>query len=173
MNTKSLHKIGYGMYIIGSVDGDRRNGQTANTIFQITSEPPTVAVSINKQNLTHDFIRKSGVFTAAILHQNTPLPYIGHFGFKSGKDTDKLEGVNYRLGTTGAPIFTDHANAYLEAKVSNSIDAGTHTIFIGEVVDGDVLNEEASMTYEYYHQVKRGTTPKTAPSYINEKKGDA
>ena len=172
MNINALNKLGYGMYIIGSRKGDRLNGQVANTIFQITSEPPTVAVSINKQNLTHEFIKESGVFTASVLHQDTPLSFIGHFGWKSGRDMNKLENINYKAGKTQAPVITDHTAAYLEAKVIKKVDVGTHTIFIGEILDANVLTEETCMTYEYYHQVKRGTTPKTAPSYIKQEKGD-
>jgi flavin reductase (DIM6/NTAB) family NADH-FMN oxidoreductase RutF/rubredoxin len=170
MNLKALYKLGYGLYIVCSRKGDKLNGQIANTVFQITSEPPTIAVSINKSNLTHEFIRESKVFTASILAQDTPLAFIGHFGFKSGRDIDKLRGINYKLGETKAPVVTDHALAYLEAKVSKELDVGTHTIFIGELVGADVIKESEPMTYAYYHQVKRGTTPKTAPSYIEEKK---
>ena len=171
MNQNALHKLGYGMYIIGSRKGDRLNGQVANTVFQITSEPPTVAVSINKKNLTNEFIKDSRVFTASVLRQATPLSFIGQFGFKSGRDIDKLKGINYKIGETKAPIILDNAVAYLEAEVTNDIDVGTHTIFIGKIVNAEIITEDECLTYEYYHQVKRGTTPKTAPSYIAEKKG--
>ena len=173
MNLKALHKLGYGMYVVSSRKGDRLNGQIANTVFQITSEPPTIAVSINKNNLTHQFITESKVFTASVLCQDTPLSFIGHFGFKSGRDIDKFDGINYKIGETQAPVVIDNAVAYMEAKVTQQVDVGTHTIFIGEVVDADVLTEEVCMTYDYYHQVKRGTTPKTAPVYIEEKKVEA
>lgn len=170
MDTKALYKLGYGMYVVCSKKGDRFNGQIANTVFQITSEPPTIAVSINKTNLTHEFIKESRGFTAAVLCQATPLAFIGRFGFKSGRDTNKLEGVKYKIGVTGAPLVLDYAVAYLEAEVIQELDVGTHTIFIGRVVASEVLSEEPCLTYEYYHQVKRGTTPKTAPSYIAAKK---
>jgi len=166
MNLKVLRNCTYGLYVIGSQKGDRLNGQIANTVFQVTSEPPTIAVSINKQNLTHEFISESRVFTASILTQDTPLSFIGHFGFKSGREADKFKDVKYKLGETKAPIVLDHSLAYLEAKVIHQVDVGTHTIFIGEVVGADVIGEGEPMTYAYYHQVKRGTTPKTAPSYI-------
>jgi len=142
-------------------------------VFQITSEPPTIAVSINKNNLTHEFIKESKVITASILSQDTPLSFIGHFGFKSGRDIDKLEGINYKIGDTQAPVVIDNTLAYLEAKVIQEVDVGTHTIFIAELVGADVLKEGEPMTYAYYHQVKRGTTPKTAPVYIEEKKEEA
>ena len=170
MNLNMLHKLSYGMYIVASHKGEKLNGQIANTVFQITSEPPTVAVSINKQNLTHEYIKASKVFSVSVLCQATPLPFIGGFGFKSGRDTDKLKGVNYKLGITGSPIFLDNTNAYLEVEVIQDVDVGTHTIFIGKVIAAEILTEDPCMTYEYYHQVKRGTTPKTAPSYIAKEK---
>ncbi len=170
MNLEALYKLGYGLYVVSSRKGERLNGQIANTVFQITSEPPTIAVSINKNNLTHQFIRESKVLAVSVLSQDTPLSFIGHFGFKSGRDIDKLEGINYKIGETQAPVVTDNTLAYLEAKVVQEVDVGTHAIFIGELVAADVLKGGEPMTYAYYHQVKRGTTPKTAPSYIEEKK---
>jgi len=169
VNREALHKLGYGLYVVSSRKGDRLNGQIANTVFQIASEPPTIAVSINKSNLTHEFIKDSRVFVASVLSQDTPLSFIGHFGFKSGRDIDKLEGINYKMGETQAPVVTDNTLAYLEAKVIQEVDAGTHTIFVGELVGADIIREGEPMTYAYYHQVKRGTTPKTAPSYVAEK----
>jgi len=139
-------------------------------VIQVTSEPPRIAVCINKQNLTHEFINESKLFTASILSKDTPLSFIGHFGFKSGREIDKFEGVNYKLGESQAPIVLDNSLAYLEARVIDQVDVGTHTIFIGELVAADVLKEGEPMTYVYYHQVKRGTTPKTAPSFIAERK---
>jgi len=170
MNLKALYKLGYGLYVVSSIKGNRLNGQIANTVFQITSEPPTIAVSINKNNLTHEFIKESKVLAVLVLSQDTPLSFIGHFGYKSGRDIDKLEGINYKIGETRAPLVTDNTLAYLEARVIQEVDVGTHTIFIGELVDADVIKEGEPMTYAYYHQVKRGTTPKAAPSYIAEKK---
>jgi flavin reductase (DIM6/NTAB) family NADH-FMN oxidoreductase RutF len=171
MNLNTLRKLSYGMYIVGSHKGKKLNGQIANTVFQITSEPPTVAVSINKQNLTHEYIKDSRVFSASVLCQATPLPFIGGFGFKTGRDVDKFKGIKYKVGQTGSPVVLDNTTAYLEAEVINDIDVGTHTIFIGRIVAADILTEDPCMTYEYYHQVKRGTTPKTAPSYIAKDKG--
>ncbi len=169
MDIHALHKLGYGLYIICSKKGDKLNGQIANSVFQVTSEPPTVAISINKSNLTHEFIKESRVFTVSVLRQDTPLSFIGRFGFKSGRDTDKMEGIHYRTGKTKAPVILDNTTAYLEAKVTQEMDVGTHTLFIGELVDANVFSEEECMTYAHYHEVKRGTTPPTAPSYIKEK----
>jgi ferric-chelate reductase [NAD(P)H] len=170
MDAKALQKIVYGMYVVGSRQDGNLNGQIANTVIQVTSEPPAVAVSINKTNLTHEYIKAGRVFSISVLCEATPLSYIGAFGFKSGRDTDKLKNTNYKIGQTGAPLFPDNAVAYFEAEVTGDTDAGTHTIFIGKVVAAEVLNDNPCMTYEYYHQVKRGTTPKSAPSYIAKEK---
>jgi len=171
MNINALYKLGYGVYVVTSKKDDRINGQIANTVFQVASDPPTVAVSINKSNLTHDFIKESRVFSASVLCQDTPLTFIGRFGFKSGRDTDKFEGINYKIGETGAPIVLDNAISYIEARVTKEMDVGTHTIYIGEVVSADVVDEHKTcMTYEYYHQIKGGKTPKAAATYIDEKK---
>ena len=86
MDLKALYKLGYGLYVVSSIKGSRRNGQIANTVFQITSEPPTIAVSINKNNLTHQFITESKVLSVSVLSQDTPLSFIGRFGFKSGRE---------------------------------------------------------------------------------------
>ena len=173
MNSKALHHISYGMYVIGSKKEDKINGQIANTVIQTSSEPPTISVCINKSNLSHDFIRSSKVFTVSILSRDTPLNFIGRFGFKSGREVNKFEGISYELGETGAPIVLDNALAYLEAKVIGEFDVGTHTDFWGELVNADVLQEGEPMTYAYYHLVKRGTTPKTAPSFIKEEEKEA
>ncbi len=174
MNLGALYKISYGIYIVGSHKGEKVNAQVANSVMQITSEPPTVAVSINKKNLTHEYIKGSKVFSVTVLCQAAPMPLIGNFGFKSGRDIDKFKGINYKVGETGSPLIMDHGSAYFEAEVLQDIDAGTHTIFIGKVVAAEVLNDQPCMTYEYYHLVKKGTTPKNAPSFIpkEEKKED-
>ena len=165
MDAKALYLISYGMYIICSKKGEKINGQTANSVIQVASEPPIISVCINKQNLTHEFIKESKVFTASVIAQTAPLKLIGGFGFKSGRDVNKFEGVNYKLGQSGAPVILDGTLGYLEAKVIDSVDVKTHTIFIGELVGAEVLGEGEPMTYAYYHVVKRGTTPKSAPSF--------
>ena len=139
MNNQALHKLGYGMYVVGARKGAKLNAQIANTMFQITSEPPTVAVSINKSNLTHEYISDGKAFTASVLCQSTPIDYIGRFGFKSGRDTDKFEGINYKIGETQAPVVIDNTVAYLEARVTQEVDVGTHTVFIGDIVNADVI----------------------------------
>jgi len=173
MEPKALYKISYGLYIITSKKGDQINGQTANALIQVTAEPPAIAVGLNKKNLTHEFIKESKVFAVSILSQDTPLNFIGKFGFKSGRDINKFDQVNYKPGKTGAPVVLDNTLACLEVKVTQEMDVGTHTIFVGEVVESEMLRDGEPMTYAYYHQVKRGTTPKTAPTYRKEEKKPA
>jgi flavin reductase (DIM6/NTAB) family NADH-FMN oxidoreductase RutF/rubredoxin len=170
MNTKALYNISYGLYVVASKMGDKFNGQIANTVIQVCSEPVKIAVAINKNNYTHEFITNSKAFTVSILARETPLSFIGDFGFKSGRDVDKFQTTGYKLTENGLPVVTDNALSYLEARVINDVDVGTHTLFIGELSGAEVLQEGEPMTYAYYHQVKRGTTPKSAPSYVEEKK---
>lgn len=170
LNLGAFNKLGCGMYVICSRKDGKFGGQIANTVFQVASQPPTIAVSINKQNLTHEYMHASKVFTVSVLSRDTPLTFIGRFGFKSGRETDKFQGINYKMGVTQAPIVLDHSIAYLEAKVVQEVDVGTHTVFIGEVVACDVIKESQPMSYDYYHEVKRGATPKAAPSYIEPAK---
>jgi len=169
MNIKALYNISYGLYVICSRDGDKINGQIANTLIQVCSEPVMVSVAINKQNFTHDLIQKTKKYSASILSIETPLSFIGNFGFKSGRDTDKFKSINYKISQNNLPVIQENTLAYLEVNVIDQIDVHTHTIFIGKVIDADVLREGEPITYAYYQKVKRGTTPKTAPSYIEQK----
>jgi flavin reductase (DIM6/NTAB) family NADH-FMN oxidoreductase RutF/rubredoxin len=173
MDPKALFKISYGLYVITSKKGDKINGQTANALIQVTADPPAIAIALNKQNLTNEFIKESKVFAFSILSQDTPLSLIGQFGFKSGREVNKFENVTYKTAQTGAPLITDNTLALVEAKVTQEMDVGTHTIFVGEIVNSEVIKEGEPMTYAYYHQVKRGTTPKTAPTFRGEEKKSA
>jgi flavin reductase (DIM6/NTAB) family NADH-FMN oxidoreductase RutF/rubredoxin len=168
MNMRAVQKMCYGVYIISSKKDDKINGQIANTVFQITSEPATIAISINKQNLTHEYIETSKVFTVSILSQEAPMTLIGQFGFKSGRDIDKFKDIKYKKGMSGAPIVLEQTIGFMECEVLSSTDVGTHTIFIGKVIDCDILSDVEPMTYAYYHQIKGGKSPKTAPTYIQE-----
>jgi len=170
MEPKTFYKLGYGLYVVSSKKDKRFNGQIATTVFQITSKPPTIAVSINKKNLTHNFILASKLFTVSILSTETPMKFIGRFGFKSGREIDKFEGVDYQVGVTGTPIVLENSIGYLEAEVINTLDMGTHVVFVGKVVDAQILKDGEPMTYAYYHEVKGGKAPKAAPIYINQKR---
>ncbi|MEM0492493.1 MAG: rubredoxin [Candidatus Thermoplasmatota archaeon] len=166
MNERTLHKISYGLYVICSKKNGKINGQIANALFQVTADPPTIAVSINKKNLTHSYIEESRALTISILSKETPLTFIGKFGFKSGRDIDKFKDTNYKTGGTGAPIVLDYTIGYIEASMIDRIDIGSHTIFIAKVTEAEILKDDDDvLTYEYYHKIKGGYSPKTAPTY--------
>jgi len=177
MDQNVLHNIGYGMYIVSSNKGSLLNGQIANTVFQITSEPITIAISINKKNLTHEYIESSKRFAVSVLSEDTPLSFIGKFGFKSGRTEDKFKNTKFIKLNSSCPVALDNALCYFEAKVINQFDCGTHTLFLGQMTDSRILKTGKPMTYDYYHQVKRGTTPDTAPTFIKsevvQSKGEA
>jgi len=166
MNLKALHEISYGLYVVASRRGDKVNGQIANTVFQITSKPPTLAVSINKENYTHEFIKESRSLTVNVLDQEAGMAFIGRFGFRCGRDIEKFDGIRHRLTQLGNPILEEHSTAFLEVKVEKEVDMGTHTVFIGEVTDCEIIREGEPMTYAYYHKVIKGKSPKAAPTYI-------
>ncbi len=166
MNLKALRKITYGLYIVSSRDADRLNGQIANTVFQVTATPPRVAVCLNRENLTHDFVSKSGIFSVSVLEQETPFKFIGLFGFRSGRDIDKFKEVEHIIGKTGAPIVLAHTLAYMEFEVGGKMDTGTHTLFVGELRGAEIIKEGTPLTYDYYHRVLKGKSPKKAPTYI-------
>jgi flavin reductase (DIM6/NTAB) family NADH-FMN oxidoreductase RutF/rubredoxin len=165
MTLEGLQKISYGLYIVSSEYQNKSNGQIANAVMQVSAFPPTIAISINKENYTHELITKSKRFSVSILGKGAPMKLIGTFGFTCGRTTDKMSQVHSIKSTTDAPVITDHCIAYIKARLINHIDVFTHTVFIGEVVETAILSEEEPMTYTYYHEVKGGLSPKTAPTY--------
>ena len=170
LDLESLFNLSYGMCILSSKKDGKINGCIVNTVFQVVPEPPTVAVSVNKQNLTHDYITNSNIFTVSILSEETPLLFIGKFGFRSGRDIDKFQAVNYKTTVTGGPIVLDNTVGFIEARVTKSIDVGTHTLFIGKIVDCQTIDKsKVPMTYTYYRVIKGGGTPRTAATYIAKK----
>ncbi len=160
MDLKALYNISYGIYIVSSKKEGHINGQIANTVFQTTSEPATIAVCINKKNLTHEFITESKVFAVSVLEQETDMKFIGRFGFKSGRDEDKFKGINYKIGVTGSPIIMENTLAFMEAEVIMEMDAGTHTLFVGKVVEAGNIKKAKPLTYDYYHQIKKVSLPR-------------
>jgi len=168
MNRTALHKISYGVYIVTSGQDGKFNGQIANSMFQVTSNPPTVAISINKENYTHELIKLSRKFVISILAETAPMTLIGLFGFKCGRDVNKLLNIKTKIGVTKVPIVTENTIAYIEVELDKEMDYGTHTIFMGNIVDADVLSAENPLTYAYYQQVKGGKSPKTAPTYLKD-----
>jgi ferric-chelate reductase [NAD(P)H] len=165
---KALWDISYGLYIVTSMNGEKHNGQIVNSAIQVTNTPAQLAVCISKENLTHEYISKSGVFGLSILEKETPMIFMGPWGFKSGRTIDKFQGVNYKKGETGVQMVADHSLSIMEAKVASKLDVGTHTIFVGEIVSSEILKDGELLTYEYYQKDKKGKAPKTAPTYKQE-----
>lgn len=148
----ALFKISYGLYIVSSKDGQKLNGQCANCVFQVTSEPPKVAIGINKENLTHQFIESSGLVGISLLgKQGHDL--VRRFGYQSGRKADKFANTAYRIGVSGVPIL-DNSIAFLEGKVINKMDCGTHTLFLLDITNGDLTANEEPMTYAYFRATK-------------------
>ncbi|MCD6362921.1 MAG: rubredoxin [Synergistetes bacterium] len=170
MNSKAFYKLSYGLYVVCSVKEGKLNGQIANTVFQVANNPLLLAVSLNKKNLTHEYIKLTGVFSVSVLSKDTPLRFIGHFGFRLGRDFDKFSegGYKYTIGKTGAPVILDNSLAFFEAELIKNMDLGSHTLFIGRVLETDFIREGEPMTYAYYHEIKRGEIPEVAPSYVKE-----
>ena len=167
MDASVLWKLSYGMYVIGVNDSGRMTGCIVNTVFQVTSENPIVAISMNKNNYTHKCIERSKRFAVSVLHEQSAPDIIGTFGFSSGRDTNKFDKVDYSV--KGMMPIVDNAAAYIVCEVEKTLETDTHTVFLGKVTDADVLENKPPMTYAYYHNVVKGKTAKNAPTYIEEK----
>jgi ferric-chelate reductase [NAD(P)H] len=172
LDRRALRDLSYGLYIVTSRVEERMNGQIVNTVIQVTSDPVRVAVIINKKNLTYEYISKSEVFAVSVLDDSAPMTFIGIFGFRSGRDMDKLSKVEFKEGVTGCPLVTQHTLSVLESKVIEQIDMGTHTIFVGDAVNSEVLREGRPLTYRYYHEYLKGKSPPNAPTYTPIEKSD-
>lgn len=171
IDIEALFRITYGLFIVSSGDRKRANGFISNTVFQVTADPPQFVVCCNKNNFTAGFIERSGVFSVSILEKETTSDIMGRFGFKSGRDFNKMEGMSMRYGQTGVPIVLNASIAFLECKVVQTFDVGTHLMFVGELVQAALLDStKEPLTYLYYRQVKKGNAPKNAPTYIDMSK---
>lgn len=166
MNTKAFRNFSYGVYVVSVWDNGRPTGCVANSAMQITSSPATIAVSINRDNYTNGCIKELKKFAISILGENSAPSIIGTFGFQSGKDADKFDGVNYSVKEY-MPVLDD-ACAYVTCEVIDTMETDTHTVFLGKVTDADMISEDTPMTYAYYHNVIKGKSPKNAPTYIPE-----
>lgn len=164
MDIKIVRNLSYGVYIIGTRDGERYTGCTANSLMQITSSPATVAVSINHDNYTNSCIEKTGMFSCSVLSTESDPGLIGRFGFQSGRDTDKFSGIEYTAAES-MPVIKDSCG-FLVCRVIDKMETSTHTVFLGEIVEGQVFGDREPMTYAYYHKVVKGKSPKNAPTYI-------
>lgn len=171
MNEKAMRQISYGLFVLTSGKDGRDNGCIVNTVMQVTSSPNRISVTVNKQNDTHDLILATGIFNVSVLTTETPFSVFQRFGFHSGRDMDKFAGFSDAVRTeNGLLRLTSCANAYLSGKVYQTIDLGTHTMFLADVTDCDVLSGVPSVTYSYY-QSEIKPKPQEKDSDGQQKKG--
>ena len=151
MDLKVMNKISYGLFILTARDGTKDNGCVINTAMQVTANPNRIAIAVNKSNYTHDMILKTGEFNISILDESAKFGTFKNFGFKSGRDSDKMVEIKYNRSENGITYLTDECNAYVSAKVCSTVDLGSHTLFIADVTDGQILSSNPSATYAFYH----------------------
>jgi len=155
MDKRSVYKLSYGLFVLTASEGDKDNGCIVNTVIQLTSDPMQIAVTVNKGNLTHDMIKNTGKFNVSVIDNTAPFELFEHFGFRSGRDSMKLgtpDSYKFapKYADNGLLYISAYANAFMSGKVIKEIDLGTHTMFVAEMTDGEVLSDKPSMTYEYY-----------------------
>ena len=167
LNLQTLFTLNYGLYIVSSVSKDGKiNALIANSVEQVTAEPVRLAVTLNKESLTHEYIKQTGLICVQPLTEKADMFFIGNFGFRTGRNFDKFAKIVHKLSKEGLPIVTENTAAYLILKVINSIDLGTHTMFICSLEDAEILDTACPpMTYNFYHTKLKGKTPKGAVTY--------
>ncbi|MDR0367915.1 MAG: flavin reductase family protein [Bacteroidales bacterium] len=172
MDENTFSKLTYGVYIIASGDKTRHNAFVATAVFQVTAMPQKIAVVCSKNNFTTPLIAEKKAFSISVLKQDYTPTTMGKFGFRSGKDFDKFAGSNYFFTkNTGVPVILDDTITWFECEIEQSTDVGTHILFIGKVIDCEMIDEnQTPLTYRYYHAVKKGLIPKNAPSYADVNK---
>ena len=152
MDREAVYKISYGLFVLTTKDGEKQNGCIVNTVSMLTDNPTRLVVFVNNANYTCEMIKKSGVFNASILTESAPFELFKQFGFASGRDVDKFAGKQYPVADNGVYYIAKHTNAVLSAKVVDSYNYGTHTLFVAEMTDAKKLSDEVSATYEFYHK---------------------
>ena len=152
LDQTALFKIEYGLYVVTSNDGKKDNGMIVNTVTQLTDKPFRVAVNINKANYTHDVAKKTKKLNVNILSQDTPFDLIKKYGFVSGRNTDKFQGEELLRSSNGLVVLPDHINAILSLEVEDYVDLDTHGMFICRVVEAKKINNNPTLTYNYYQQ---------------------
>ena len=151
MNRKAMYKLSYGLFVLTAKEAEKDNGCIINTAIQAASGPNQLSICVNKANYTHDMIQRTGKFTVSVLSQNAQFELFKHFGFQSGRDTNKFKTFGKcARGTNGIYYITEGTNAYISVTVNKTEDLGSHTMFIGEITDMEVLSDIPSVTYEYY-----------------------
>lgn len=165
MDEKALYKVTYGLYVVSAQAEGQRSGCVVNTLQQVTAEPIRLSVTVNKDNLTCQLMQKAGRFAAVALDQRADMMLIGRFGFRTGKDMDKFEGISFAEDQGGMPYPLQAACAHYSCKIEQTLDLGTHMLFVGVAEESEILSEEEPLTYSYYRNVIKGKTPQSAPSY--------
>ena len=151
MDNKVLQKLSYGLFVLTAKDGSKDNGCIINTVCQIANNPDRISFAVNKANYTHDMLVKTGQFNISILNESAKFVTFKHFGFQSGRDTDKSIGLDLsRSENKITYLANDEVNAYISGKVTTTVDVGSHTLFIAGITDGEILNDTPSATYAYY-----------------------
>ena len=151
MDKKAMYKLSYGLFVLTAKEDKKDNGCIINTAIQAASTPNQLSICVNKANYTHDMIMRTGRFTVSVISQRATFDLFKHFGFQTGREVDKF--ADYKAcarGENGIYYVTEGTNAYISVKVDKTEDIGSHTMFIGEITDMEVLGEEPSATYEYY-----------------------
>ncbi|MBR5304620.1 MAG: flavin reductase [Candidatus Gastranaerophilales bacterium] len=164
LNKAVLWNLSYGVYIVSTMENNKPVGCVANSIMQLTHD--TIAISLNHQNYTNKITKETKKLAISILNTEVEENLIPTFGFCSSKDRNKFENVEYKL-IDNLPIITN-ANGYITLEIIENVELETHTLFVGKIINGDILNNSIPMTYKYYHEVIKGRAPKTAPTYIEE-----
>ena len=152
MNEKAMFNLTYGLFVLSAREGEKDNGCIINTAMQVSSSPNRIAISVNKANYTHAMILRSGEFNISMLDERADFEVFNRFGFQSGRDAEKFANVKASRSSNGILYLEESTNAFLSAKVSEAIDLGSHTMFIADVVDGEVLSSEPSVSYAFYHK---------------------
>ena len=152
IDSKALFKIGYGLYVVTTNDGNRDNGLIVNTVCQLTSTPERVAVTVNKANYSHDTIKKTGKMNVNCLSVEAPFKVFEAFGFKSGRDTDKFADCTPLRSENGLVVLPKYINSYMSLSVTDYVDLGTHGMFICELTEANVISDVETMSYSYYHK---------------------
>ena len=167
IDSAAVRTLSYGLFVLTAKDGDKDNGCIINTVQQVTGSPLRVSIAVNKENLTHDMIAKTGAFNVSVLTTSVPMEVFQHFGFQSGRTVDKLAGWAFAArSANGLTYLTRFTNAVISGKVVQAVDCGTHTLFIADVTEAHVLSDEPSVTYQYYFD-----HIKPKPPVLEKKKG--
>mgnify|MGYP002748593204 CR=1 FL=1 len=161
MDSRVMYQISYGLYVLTAKEGGKDNGCIVNTVTQVTSSPNRITVAVNKQNYTHDMILRSGMFNVSVLAQSAPFDLFRNFGYQSGLTADKFQQVPFVRMNNGIARLSEHATACFSGRVVSATDLGTHTLFLADVTDGELLCDEEPVTYAYY---QKNIKPAPAPT---------